>query len=547
MLDILRRHADSWIIKVLLVGVALSFIIGFGAFFYIKDLIGKGRGRKPAIVVNGEAISTARIQNALRNLEYQYQQIFGENYDPETFRDQLRRQAIDQLIDYTILRQEAERKDIPVSDEELKRKIHEYPVFQTNGKFDIEKFKRFFGQRRGRSGLTQKRFLEEERQQLRVEKLRRMILDSVKVSDAEVEEAYRLKNEQVNLLYVAFDPKDETGEISFTEEELEAFFNQDPSAFQLPERRRISYVVFDASRYLDGIEISPEQIAAFYEENRDRFRVEEEIHARHILVKSSPDASAAEDEAARKKAEALLAKIRQGADFASVARENSDDLSNRDKGGDLGFFGRGRMVPPFEDAAFALLPGEVSDVVKTRFGYHIIKLEEKREARQKSLEEVSDEIAAELKAEEARKRAEAAAKAFAEALQNPEDFEKVAQQQGLEVETTPLFARGDPIEGLDRPWALISEVFRLEKGGVTEPVRAGERFVVARLDEIASPKTPTFEEVREKVIARFKKEKRKERAKARAEAFLAELKGGAAWDDLVTREHLEVEETGWFN
>jgi peptidyl-prolyl cis-trans isomerase D len=306
--------------------------------------------------------------------------------------------------------------------------------------------------------------------------------------------------------------------VALTDAEVRAHFDKEKDRYRYPERRVLSYVLVDPASLASRITITEADKEAYYKGNSDQFASEEEACAAHVLVKVKSDdqPEAREEAAARAAAEKALAEVKGGADFAAVARRVSEDQGSAAQGGDLGCFGRGRMVPEFEQAAFALSPGAVSDLVRTPYGFHVIKLVSRKEAATQPYAEVKPRIEQTLHAQRAREVLREAAAAVGDALRRGRGLEAAAREQGLAVQKSAPMARGEMKPPLASS-ALATRAFELARGQVEPqefPVMGGFAFI--RVDEVQEPRAPGFDEVKDAVKADLARDKAFERARGLA-------------------------------
>ena len=407
MLDRMRRH-KGWL-KWSLALVCLAFV-----FFYIPDfLTGSGPGAAPSDVV--AEVDDRRITAAEFNRVYQSQMqaflsSYGGNVD-ENFIRQLgvEQQILQQLIDEQASLVEAENLGITADDTEVREYILSLPAFQENGQFIGEsRYRQLLGVQR--PPMTPGQFEDGVRDSLVIQKLRSSLTQWLTVSNDAVVDEFHQRNEKVKLDLISFSPAAFRDAVTVADSEIEAHFQDNKESYRVPEKRRVRFLLVDSAAQRDSITIPPEEIERVYNEQIDQYTTEERVHARHILL-----ATEGKDEATvRTTAEQLLEEARGGADFAELATAHSDDEGSAVRGGDLDFFGRGQMVPEFDLAAFSLEPGEISELVQTQFGFHIIKVEEKQVGGSRPLDEVSEQIVDQLKWDRAREQATSIGDAIAE-------------------------------------------------------------------------------------------------------------------------------------
>src|SRR5215204_5138874 len=365
MLDRMRRH-KNWL-KWSLVLVVLAFI----ALYIPASNDPAGAGLNDAVAtVEGNEVTVAKFRQAYSRQMQAYRSADGANMDERLLRQLgIDQRIVQQLIQEEISVAEARRLGITAGDEEVKQRIMAIPAFQENGHFiGHDRYRQMLQMQN--PPLRESDFEEQVRRSITLEKLQAALTNWISISDADVESAFKQKNEMVKLAVVAF-PVDKfrTG-LDASEQEIASWFDQHKDEYRIPEKRKVKYALLDVQSIRNRIVVSPQDIQRCYEDNAQQFSTPEQVRASHILLKTE-----GKDEAeVKKQAEDLAAKAKAGADFAALAKQFSQDDSNNAKGGDLDFFARGAMVPEFDQVAFALQPGQVSDVVKTQFGYHVIKV-----------------------------------------------------------------------------------------------------------------------------------------------------------------------------
>jgi peptidyl-prolyl cis-trans isomerase D len=303
--------------------------------------------------------------------------------------------------------------------------------------------------------------------------------------------------------------------------EVASHFESNKDKYRIPEKRKIKYALIDLQAIRQRTNVSAQDVQRYYDDNQQQYATPEQVHASHILLKTEGK----DDAVVRKQAEDVLAKVKGGADFAALAGKISEDEGSAAQGGELKPFAKdGSMVKEFEDAAFALKPGQISDLVKSQFGYHIIRLLEKKPASTRSLDESKVQIEEILKSERAQKEAERISTELAGKLTKPADLDTVAKGRGLTVAETPSFARDEPIPGLGMAPAIASRAFELKSGEVSEAIRSQNGFAFITVTGTEASRLPTLDEVKARVRGDVQTNKAVEAAKQKAAGLATQLK-----------------------
>ena len=409
MLSIIREHADSWMIKSILWLIIIAFV---GTVFYSWGMGGaSGSGGGAIATVEGGKIYQQEYDRTFNNLVDFYRQQFKSQFTTEMIKKLgLKTQALEALIQKKLLLLEAEKQNLRVSDAELISHIRSLPVFQSDRKFSKRSYDGYLQSQR----ISHRDFEDNQRQALILDKLEKLFRTSSKVSQSEIREAFVNEEEKAKLDYVRFNSDHFQVEKSFTDQELNDFFQANKKQFEIPPQIRVEYVKLEPKTYLAQIEPRDEDIEDYYQTKIADFRVEKKYRASHVLVniKSSEIEGNASPEEKQKQAEdkakalatELREKIKAGADFGEIAKKHSDDPGSGPKGGSLGEFPKGTMVSAFETALNKLEIDGISEPVLTPFGYHIIRLEGREEERIKPLEAVREEVIQSLKEIKARQK-----------------------------------------------------------------------------------------------------------------------------------------------
>jgi peptidyl-prolyl cis-trans isomerase D len=520
MLDRMRRH-KAWL-KWSLALVVLAFI-----FLYVPDFLDNpNAGAAPFDVVatvEGEDITAGEFQRIYRQQLDGYRRAYGANLNDQLIKQLgLDVRILQQMIDERAALAEADRLGIEATDGELRARILTLPAFLDNGKFiGDERYRQLL--RMQRPPIRPDEFEEGLRRDLVVTKLRSALTDWITVNDADVDAEYRRRNEKVKLELVSLGADTFRAGITATDAEIASHFESAKETYRVPEKRKVKYMMIDAQAIRARVTVTPQEIEDAYRDNAQQYSTPEQIKASHILLKTG---EGAKEEEVRKRAEALLVKVKAGADFAALAKANSEDDTNKDKGGDLGFFGKGSMVPEFEQAAFALEPGQTSDVVKTSYGFHIIKLMEKQAATTKPIDEVRTQIEDQIKWERAQQQAERMAGEIAGDIDDPADLDRVAKARGFVVSESGFFNRNEPIAGLGFAPEASAAAFEMKQNETRGPLRTPSGFAFIALVGTQDPHLPKLEEVKDRVREDVIRKKAVDAARQKATALSASLKTG---------------------
>ncbi|NWF54481.1 MAG: SurA N-terminal domain-containing protein [Syntrophaceae bacterium] len=531
MLDFMRKHAQSWMIKAALGAVVVVFIF-WGIWTPHEG------SQRELVKIGNQIITVAEARNYYQNMRDRYQAMYGERFTEEMAKKlNLKERAVKDLVSRVLLVQEARRLGLKVTEGELEASIHANPAFQKDGLFDQATYTRALQRVR----LTPKDFEAGQKEGLLINKLQGFILSSVRVSDQEILDAYRHGFENVNLEVISLNPG-ETKDLALTPEEVKEYFSKHKDDFKLPAKVKVRYLLFDPQAFMKQIFVSAKEIEDYYENNKEKFSQPKQVKVRHILIKA--EAKDKEGAAkARQKAESIRGEAAKGKDFAQLAKQHSEDPGTKDRGGEIGLISKGMVVPEFEQAAFSMKAGDISDVIQTQFGFHILKVDEVQEASTQSLEKAKPQIEALLKNRQARGMAYDLADQAFERASKDKSLDKFAEEKKMPVKESPLFSSEDK---LDLDPKLKASALSMGKGDISPTLRVGETFAVLHAVEKEEARVPELKEVEGRVTEALRKEKQKEKALARAKDILEKLKKGADFKQLAAQEGLKVVETGFF-
>lgn len=536
MLDRMRRH-KGWL-KWSLALVVLTFVV-----FYIPDFLTTTTGASPNETiadVEGEPITVGSFTRRYNAQVHAYRNAYGGQMNDQLLKQLgIDRQILQQLIDEEAMVAESRKQGITVSNVEIRERILALPGFQESGKFVGEQRYRQILQIQN-PPLTTTEFENSLRRALMIEKLRTALTGWMSVNDTDVIAEFRKRNEKVKLDVVPVTAEAFKSQVTVTDAELVPFFEKARDKYRIGEKRKIKYAQVNVEQVRGTITVPEAEIAAFYQQNLSQYQTPAQVRASHILFKLE-----GKDE---KVVQALAADVLKkatapGADFAALAKQYSEDDSNNQNGGDLDYFGRGRMVAEFEQAAFGMKAGEISNLVKTAFGFHIIKVVDNKSDQTRPLAEVRTELEDQLKWQKAQAEAERIAKSLEATTKTPADLDKVAKERNLAVVETGLVASDEPIQGVGAQPEISGRVFGMKEGEVTPAMRVATGWVFATVTGRQDSYLPQLAEVKAKVADDVRQEKAAEMAKQRATAIATELKNAKDFAAAAKRAGLEVKTT----
>jgi len=536
MLDRMRRHM-SWL-KWSLGLVCLAFVI-----FYIPDFLRSGGANAEAgdtvARVEGQDISANEFRRSYQAQMQAYRSAYGGQMSEQLLKQLgVDRQILQQMVDERAALAEARRLGINVSDAEVRQRILTIPAFQENGAFIGEqRYQQLL--RMQRPPMTPAEFEENLRKQLTVQKLRSSVTDWLAVADKDLEQEYRRKNDKVKLAVVSFTADSFRKDVNVGDADISSYFDAHKDEFKIGEKRKIRYLLLDIDALRQKVVVPSAEIDRAYNNNIEQYSTPEQVRASHILLKTEGK----DDAAVKAQAENLLKQARGGADFAELAKKYSEDDSNKANGGDLDYFGRGRMVAEFDQVAFTLEPGKISDVVKTQFGYHIIKVTDKKAATTRPLADVRQQLQDQLAYERAQAQASDLATSLEKEIKTAADLDRVAKEKSLTVQESGLFARDEPILGLGPSPEVAARAFAMKQGEVSGALRASRGFVFETLTAKQDPYVPKLEEVKDKVREEVVKQRARELSKTKAAEIAARLKGAADFDKAAKAAGFEAKTT----
>lgn len=544
MLDFVRTKQKSLLIKIAFGLIILSFVIGYTMLTAPNDP-GVSQGSDVAARVNDDDISYNAYQSSYSNLYNLYQSIYQGNFNAEIEKQlNLPKQALQQLLNETLLVQEAERLGLDVSKQELVASISQIESFQENGIFNRDRYLQVLNYQR----LSPEQFEAGQYRQLINQKVRDHLQQGVTVSDAELKTAFHEENDKVNLNYTWLTPALVETKVKVTEEGLSGFFSQNQERFRLPEKVSLRYLQFDPARYEKDIaSFTDDELERYWRRHLDMFEIEEQIKAAHILLRVAEDADEATIQKRRELAAELLKQLKEGAEFAQLAKTHSDDKGTATKGGDLGYFGRGIMVSSFETAAFKLKPGQLSSIIRTPFGFHIIRVDELIEPGVKPLVDVIDQVKAGLTIEKARQLAYEKAMDAYNINRKTGDLESAAQNNDLGIKESGFFGIDDAIDGIGKVPAISQAAMTLQSGQLARPVQTTQGIFLFTLKDRQPSRLPELDQVKAAVEQAYRVEQAQTLVKELADELLAQAAELKSLRQAASELKLSVEESGEFS
>jgi peptidyl-prolyl cis-trans isomerase D len=524
MLELIRSAAKTWIAKVILALITIPF-----ALWGVESYIRTSPGTNTIAKVGGDKVTGQEYDNAVRTQLDQLRQRFGGQIDASIMDNpEMRKGVLDQLIDQRVLDKTTKGSTMAVSDARLRDLIVNNPNFMDNGQFSPALYERIL-KAQGYSAASFEAALRQDTE-------RQQFLDSVAntaiVSNTTVKGFLQASEQSREIAVVFVSPATFLDKVKVTPEQAHAFYDKNKAEFTIPEQARAEYIELSVDALAPAIAVTADEVKAYYDTNKARYVTKEERKASHILISVAKDAKEADKKAAEEKANQIFSQLKKTPQaFAELAKKNSQDPGSAANGGDLGFFGRGMMVPHFDKATFEGKKDELIGPVLTDFGYHIIRVTDIKPEKGKSIADATPEIEGELKKQKAsRKFAELAEKFANAAFEQSSSLKAAAEVTGLPIKQSPFFAKGQafqpPFNNAKLSTALFSDDVLKNKRN-TEAIEVGTNtLVVARVLESKPAVVRPFSELQVGLIQRLARDEATKLAKTDGEAKLAALKAG---------------------
>jgi peptidyl-prolyl cis-trans isomerase D len=537
MLRFLREHATSWMLRILLGLVAVTFI-SWGGYSLIRE-----KKVTYAAKVDGVEIQMKDYSDAYQGVIKQYRDALKESFSEKMIEDLgLRGKVLEDLISKVLILQEGTRMGLDVKDEEIRRNIESIPSFQINGQFDPRIYERSLRLNR----MSPEQFEQMQRENLLISKVVNLIrLNGGKVSEEEILDTYLFENEKINLVFLKINPETFKGQAQVNELEIKDYFQKHQEEFRTPNFLQVQYLIFRPSDYEGKVQISLDEIKRNYDLRKGRYTIPKRVRPREILVKIDREDSPQKVEEKRKKAEEILAKAKTAKDFSALAKKVSESAT-ASRGGDLGWIQAGALGEPIESTLSSLKKGDISGVLRGKDGFYIFKIEEVTEEKQKPLEEVKDQIVQELKREKGKAEASRRADDTFYTLFRSRDLEGYSKQKGVPIKSTGFFKEGEEIPEIGRNPLFHSSAVSLKVGEISPVINIPPNFYILKLLDKKESRIPSLEEVKEEVKRKAIGLKADEKALQVAEDLLNQIRSGKSIREIAKERGFQVEETGFF-
>ncbi|MBF0256492.1 MAG: SurA N-terminal domain-containing protein [Gammaproteobacteria bacterium] len=535
MLQAIREKAQGWIAWVIVILISVPF-----ALWGIQEYLGIG-GEPKVVKVNDREISERELDSAFQQFRARLRDQLGASYRAGLLDDRLlKQQVLSGMIQQELLAQAAQNQGMNASDAMVQREIASVPVYQKAGRFDYETYQNALRQQ----GMSSDYLAQRVRAELVMDQLTRSIEQSEFTTSRELEQSQRLREQQREFAYLLFAKDKYLDDQPLAQADIEAYYNSHAADFRAPEQVKLEYVSLSLEDLAKQVKYTDADLQSYLDSHRQEFVLAEERRVSHILIV----AEEGKDAEAQQKAAGLLEQIQQGADFAELAKQHSQDPGSAPQGGDLGFFGRGVMDPAFEEAAFQLKPEQVSDLVRSQFGYHILKLQEMRGTASADLAAVRDRVIAAYTREQARQQFDEQYDRLSTlAYETPDSLEPVQEQLGLKIHTSDWIGRQGG-EGILASPKVVAAAFSedvLNRGNNSEALELeAEQLLVLRVVGHEPVRTKPLEQVRSEVEQALRQQQLIQAAAAAGTQALEQLRAGKSLAEVAQETGATLETPG---
>ncbi|HEY1235085.1 MAG TPA: SurA N-terminal domain-containing protein [Candidatus Binatia bacterium] len=537
MLDFLRKRKRNWVITLFLgiIVVTFALFVGSGKF--------RDQGAGDVAEINGESISQREFAIQYERAVERYRQMFKGSLTPEMIKGlNIKGSLLEELIQRKLMLQEARNLGLTATDEDLAEQLALAPEFQVGGRFSKDRYLQILQANR----LLPTQFEEEQRDQLTIQRLYSVLVDSVHVSEAEVRDRYKIDQEKINLSYIKLPISSFTSQVKLSEQDIKQYYERNKESLKQPLKIQVEYLTYPFERFEPSGQSSEKEIENYYQANREeKFHHPKEVKVGYISVKLDDGADANQKKSAQARAESIVKDARTGKDFADLAKRFSQDPTAA-KGGDLGWIAPGQLPAPIEKIVFALAKGAVSDPLETSAGFQIFKAEDLKPEKTESLQEATPEITKILKAEKAKSEAAKAADRDREKALSGTDLSKLAQESGVKFSASNWLAAGETLPEIGENQEFYKNAFALAAKEVSPVIEGKNGYYLIRLKERKEPVTPPLESVRDQIEKNLRESKAYELATQKGNSLLEQLKKTKDISKLTQTGDLKIEETGWF-
>lgn len=492
-----------------------------------------------AAVIGNQTVNADEVQQQLDQMT-RGQQV------PPMMRPLYAHQVLDSMIFQRAMDFEAQRLSMDVTPDEERTRIEQVlPAAFKNGVWQKDAYPNLVY---SQTGMTVAQFEDALRQSMIADRFRHLVTDGISVTPAEIEQEFRRRNEKVTIQYALVKPAELAATIQPTDTQLATYFNQNLAKYQIPEKRAAQYALLDMATLRSQTQVSDQALQDYYNQHLADYKVPNTVHVEHILFKTmgKTDAEAAE---IKKKAEDVLKQAKAGANFEALAKKYSEDDGSKAKGGDLGWIVEGQTVPEFQNVAFSLPVGKISDLVKTQYGFHIIKVLGHQTAHTKSFEEVRSSILPILLDQKVNAEADSVASQMADAVRQSDrqPIAGIAKNLNLQLGTVPPVSINDPLGALGTSQDVSQMLFELHVGEVSSPLHVDKGYVIIAPTQIVPAHQASLAEVRQKVLSDYQQEKSADLAHAKAEQLAKDVQGGQSLEKAGKSLGLQVKTSDAFS
>ena len=534
MLRYLRENTGNWIIKIFLGIIVVVFVfLGVGSF---------GSKRNDSIAtINDEPITIKEFQQEYKLIVDQMRSRFGKNLNDDILKAlNVKQQALDSLIERKLILAQADKLEIIVTEKELQESLFSIKAFQKDGIFNLDQYKKVLSL----NSLNPEIFEYNQLNSMRQQKVKDLVLSTVNVSDLEARDWYVFKNTKIAVDYLVFDP-DDYSDIRPDEEQIKSFYAENKDRYKSEPKLNAVYLKFSPEDYKDKIMVTDARIKDFYEQNQEQFKIPQKVEARHILIKVAQDAEEEKVNEALKRAQDIFDMAQKGQDFEELAKQYSEGPT-KDNGGYLGVFEKQSMVKPFADKAFSMKAGDISEPVKTMFGWHIIKVVAKFDASVQTMAMASETIKKELEQQEMQNLAYYKAGEAFDAVIDGDDFEQVALIVNKKLVTTKDFdINGKGLEIEDNT-GFATSAFSLALDAISDVKEIGGSYYLIKVVKKIEPALQAFDLVKDKVLSELTQKLQIKKAKEDAQLIVSKTSDEKTLEKLAKDNLLTLKSTELF-